>query len=54
MQKYPQWGIYIYVHLMCKCSHVWVEYRYKGVSPILNEHGSGGCAMYPTQVQNPI
>ena len=32
---------------MCKGAHVWGEYKYKDVSPILNEHGSGGSRMYP-------
>ena len=46
------------IDLMCKGkgTHVWGEYRYKDVSPILNALGSGGSRMYPTyiQVQYPI
>ena len=52
--KYKNTHNDVYIHLMCKCAHVWIEYSYKGVSPLLNEHGSGGSTMYPTQVQNPI
>ena len=39
---------------MCKGAHMWGEYRYKGVSPILNEHVSGGSRMYPTQVPHEL
>ena len=46
----------VYIDLMCKGAHVWGEYKYKDVSPILNALGSGGSRMYPTyvQVQDPI
>ena len=30
-----------------KGAHVWGEYRYKDVSPLLNEPGSGRSRMYP-------
>ena len=32
---------------MYKGTHGRREYKYKGVSPILNELGSGGSRMYP-------
>ena len=43
---------YVYISwarvLMCKGALVLGEYKYEGVSPILNELGSGGSRMYPT------
>ena len=52
--KYKNTHNDVCIHLMCKGAHVSIEYRHKGVRLILNEHGSGGSTMYPTQVQNTI
>ena len=38
----------VYINLMCRGTHVRGEYRYKGVSPILNELGTEGSRMYLT------
>ena len=40
--KYKNTFHEVYIGFMCNGAHVWVEYRYKGVSPILNELRSGG------------
>ena len=40
--KYKNTFDEVYIGSMCNGAHVWVEYRYKGVSPILNELRSGG------------
>ena len=38
----------VYIHLMCKGTNVGREYKFNGVSPILNGFGNGKSKMCPT------